>query len=207
MRGSTKAPVKGPGRSRGGPRNAGAPFAPRGFAADGKPAERSAAGRAAAQRVAEPEELEAPAQLQEEDEEEDEMLQGKFSPAQRTGAAGEPGSRGGEGNLPDDLRDGVESLSGVAMGDVKVHYNSSKPAQVDALAYAQGSDIHLASGQEKHLPHEAWHVAQQAQGRVKPTMKTDSGVPVNDDPGLEREADVKGTQAAQHRRREPDEGS
>ena len=30
----------------------------------------------------------------------------------------------------------------------------------DALAYAQGSDIHLAPGQEQHLPHEAWHVVQ-----------------------------------------------
>jgi len=50
-----------------------------------------------------------------------------------------------------------------------VHYNSDKPAQLQAHAYAQGTDIHLASGQEKHLPHEAWHVVQQKQGRVKPT--------------------------------------
>ncbi|MEA5547922.1 hypothetical protein VB816_23335, partial [Limnoraphis robusta CCNP1324] len=39
------------------------------------------------------------------------------------------------------------------------------------------------------LPHEAWHVVQQMQGRVKPTMQM-KGVQVNDDQGLEREANV-----------------
>jgi Domain of unknown function (DUF4157) len=92
--------------------------------------------------------------------------------------------------LPDNLKAGVESLSGLSMDHVKVHYNSSQPAQLNALAYAQGSDIHVAPGQERHLPHEAWHVVQQAQGRVKPTMQMKDGVPVNDDAGLEREADV-----------------
>ena len=83
------------------------------------------------------------------------------------------------------------------MDDVSVHYNSSKPAQLQALAYAQGTDIHIAPGQEKHLPHEAWHVAQQKQGRVKPTMQMKVGVPVNDDAGLENEADVMGAKALQ----------
>ena len=79
---------------------------------------------------------------------------------------------------------------------VKVHRNSSKPAQLNALAYAQGSDIHLAPGQEAHLPHEAWHVVQQAQGRVSPTRQMKEGLPVNDDCGLEREADLMGSKAA-----------
>ncbi len=99
--------------------------------------------------------------------------------------------------LPDNLKSGVEQLSGYAMDDVKVHYNSSQPAQLNALAYAQGTDIHVAAGQEKHLPHEAWHVAQQKQGRVQPTMQMKQGVPVNDDPGLENEADVMGAKAVQ----------
>ncbi|OXS61887.1 hypothetical protein B1A99_04615 [Cohnella sp. CIP 111063] len=72
--------------------------------------------------------------------------------------------------LPDNLRSGMENLSGYSMDDVKVHYNSDKPAQLNAHAYAQGSDIHVASGQEQHTPHEAWHVMQQAQGRVQPTL-------------------------------------
>lgn len=97
--------------------------------------------------------------------------------------------------LPDNLKSGVESLSGYLMDDVKVHYNSDKPAQLNAHAYAQGTDIHLASGQEKHLPHEAWHVVQQKQGRVMPTLKLEGGVKVNDDASLEKEADVMGEKA------------
>jgi metal-dependent HD superfamily phosphatase/phosphodiesterase len=98
--------------------------------------------------------------------------------------------------LPNQLKTGIESLSGMSMDHVKVHYNSSKPAQLNAHAYAQGSQIHLASGQEKHLPHEAWHVVQQAQGRVQATTQMKESVPVNDDVGLEREADVMGAKAA-----------
>ncbi|HET6991337.1 MAG TPA: DUF4157 domain-containing protein, partial [Bacteroidia bacterium] len=97
--------------------------------------------------------------------------------------------------LPDNLKSGIENLSGISMNDVKVHYNSSQPAQLNAHAYAQGTDIHLASGQEKHLPHEAWHVVQQKQGRVKPTTQMKGKVNVNDDKGLEKEADVMGAKA------------
>lgn len=97
--------------------------------------------------------------------------------------------------LPDNLKSGIESLSGMSMDHVKVHFNSDRPAQINAHAYAQGSDIHVASGQEKHLPHEAWHVVQQAQGRVRPTMQMKGDVPVNDDAGLEHEADVMGDKA------------
>ena len=91
--------------------------------------------------------------------------------------------------LPDDLKTGIENLSGFAMDDVKVHRNSNKPAQLQAHAYAQGTDIHLAPGQEKHLPHEAWHVVQQKQGRVKPTLQLKGKTAINDDAGLEQEAD------------------
>lgn len=77
------------------------------------------------------------------------------------------------------------------MDDVKVHYNSDKPAQLNALAYAQGTDIHVAPNQEKHLPHEAWHVVQQKQGRVQPTVQL-QGVNVNDNEGLKKEADEMG---------------
>tara|TARA_B100000508_G_C11465278_1_gene281467 strand:- start:1573 stop:3321 length:1749 start_codon:yes stop_codon:yes gene_type:complete len=99
--------------------------------------------------------------------------------------------------LPDQLKSGIESLSGYSMDDVKVHYNSAKPAQLQAHAYAQGTHIHLASGREKHLPHEAWHVVQQKQGRVKPNMQLKGNWNVNNDPGLEREADLMGGKANQ----------
>ena len=100
-------------------------------------------------------------------------------------------------SLPDNVKQGVESLSGISMDDVKVHYNSDKPAQLNAYAYAQGTDIHIASGQEKHLPHEAWHVVQQKQGRVQPTTMMKAKVFINDDKGLEKEADVMGARALQ----------
>ena len=89
---------------------------------------------------------------------------------------------------------GVETLSGLAMDDVRVHYNSPQPAQLQALAYTQGTDIHVGPGQEKHLPHEAWHVVQQKRGRVKPTMQIQD-VAINDEAGLEKEADVMGAKA------------
>ena len=97
--------------------------------------------------------------------------------------------------LPDNLKSGIENLSGYSMDDVKVNYDSAKPAQLNAHAYAQGSEIHLAPGQEKHLPHEAWHVVQQKQGRVKPTIQMKGRINVNDDKNLEKEADMMGVKA------------
>jgi len=99
--------------------------------------------------------------------------------------------------LPDHLKSGIENLSGLTMDDVRVHYNSNKPAQLNAHAFAQGTNIHIASGQEKHLPHEAWHIVQQKQGRVQPTRQMKGKVNVNDDKTLEKEADVMGGKAMQ----------
>jgi hypothetical protein len=97
--------------------------------------------------------------------------------------------------LPDDLKANVESLSGYNLDNVRVHYNSSKPAQVQALAYAQGNKIYVAPGQEKYLPHEVWHVVQQKQGRVRPTIQMKGEVGINDDETLEKEADIMGLKA------------
>ena len=138
----------------------------------------------------------APAHHLPHESEEDETHQLKAATAGTTAA--QPTSTPNRTGLPDNLKAGIESLSGMSMDHVKVHYNSAQPAQLNALAYAQGSDIHVAPGQEKHLPHEAWHVVQQAQGRVKPTMQMKGGVPVNDDAGLEREADMMGARSAMH---------
>lgn len=97
--------------------------------------------------------------------------------------------------LPDHLKGGIENLSGISLDDVKVHRNSDKPSQLQAHAYAQGTDIHLGPGQEKHLPHEAWHVVQQKQGRVKATKQLKGEFNLNDDEGLEKEADLMGEKA------------
>ncbi|MGY6412313.1 MAG: eCIS core domain-containing protein [Alkalilacustris sp.] len=136
------------------------------------------------------------------DPDDEELLQGKAiqrygleeeEPLQGAGLA-PPQGRATQQGLPEGLRLGVEQLSGRSLEDVRVHYNSPRPAEVHAHAYAQGSDIHLAPGQERHLPHEAWHVVQQAQGRVQPTTRV-GGEMVNDDAGLEREADLMGKRA------------
>jgi hypothetical protein len=120
--------------------------------------------------------------------EEEEPLQGRLAaPVQRAEGSAAQG-------LPGPLRSGVEALSGRDMSDVRVHYGSARPATVAAHAYAQGDDIHLAPGQERHLPHEAWHVVQQREGRVRPTG-TVAGQALNDDPGLEQEADRMGARA------------
>ncbi|MEL6538457.1 MAG: DUF4157 domain-containing protein, partial [Bacteroidota bacterium] len=119
------------------------------------------------------------------------LAQRKEAPSPNNPSQTNPNTTG----LPDALKSGVEHLSGYAMDDVKVHYNSSEPATVQAHAYAQGTDIHLGPGQEKHLPHEAWHVVQQKQGRVQPTRQMKGGKPINDDGGLEQEADEMGAKA------------
>ncbi|WP_081681210.1 DUF4157 domain-containing protein [Cellulomonas sp. URHD0024] len=111
-----------------------------------------------------------------------------------------PAQRSSGAPLPEGLRTGVEQLSGVSLDGVTVHYDSDRPAQVGALAYTQGSEIHVGPGQEEHLPHEAWHVVQQAQGRVRPTMQLKGTTRVNDDHGLEHEADVMGARAVRWQR-------
>ena len=127
--------------------------------------------------------------------EEEEPLQGKFTPAAVSQRQADSSNNTG---MPDQLKSGIEGLSGYAMDDVKVHYNSAKPAAMQAHAYAQGTDIHIAPGQERHLPHEAWHVVQQKQGRVQATTQL-KGEAINDDPGLEHEADVMGAKALQRK--------
>lgn len=129
--------------------------------------------------------------------EEEEPVQGKFETTQLAAEEEEEPAQLKENKtgLPDTLKSGVENLSGHSLDDVKVHYNSSQPQTLQAHAYAQGTDIHVAPGQEKHLPHEAWHVAQQKQGRVQPTKQLKGTTNINDDQGLEKEADVMGAKA------------
>ncbi len=107
-----------------------------------------------------------------------------------------PPRQSNQTGLPDNLKSGMENLSGMSLDHVRVHRNSAKPAAVQAHAYAQGNEIHLAGGQEHHLPHELGHVVQQLQGRVKPTINV-GGAAVNDDAGLESEATAMGAMALQ----------
>ena len=83
--------------------------------------------------------------------EEDEPLQGKLASQASAQRQKESVSKPNNTGLPDKLKSGIESLSDMSMDHVKVHYNSSQPAQLNALAYAQGSEIHVAPGQEQRL--------------------------------------------------------
>lgn len=133
------------------------------------------------------------AQLQDEDD--DELLQGKFAPVQRQTA--------NLTGMPDAVKQRMEDSFDTDFSSVRVHPDSSKAPDVGALAYTQGSDIHFAPGQFKPdtsagqqlLGHELTHVIQQAEGRVQPTTEI-GGMAVNDDFGLENEADVLGNKAA-----------
>ncbi|MEZ3447050.1 MAG: DUF4157 domain-containing protein [Lachnospiraceae bacterium] len=90
--------------------------------------------------------------------------------------------------IPDRMKQYFEDNSGFSMSDVRVHYNSDRPAKVLALAYTQGEEVYLGPGQEKHLPHELGHVIQQKEGIVLPTESVNH-MPVNSDARLEADAD------------------
>ena len=121
-------------------------------------------------------------------------LQRKSSSMRSSNSTPVSGKRENNTGLPDGLKAGIESLSGIDISDVKVHYNSNKPTEVGALAYTKGTDIYIAPGQEKNLPHEAWHAVQQIQGRVRPTGQI-KDIAVNDNRELENEAGRMGLKA------------
>ncbi|MEM6830710.1 MAG: DUF4157 domain-containing protein, partial [Bacteroidota bacterium] len=96
--------------------------------------------------------------------------------------------------LPEPFKTELENRSGFDLGKVEVYDNSPLPDKLGAYACAYGLQIHLAPGQQDSLLHEAWHVIQQLQGRVKPTRWIGS-LPLNDDPELEMEAWVEARMA------------
>jgi hypothetical protein len=105
--------------------------------------------------------------------------------------------------LPQDTQGKMDGLFGTDLSSVRVHTNSAVPP-AGKKAFTEGTDIFFTSGaynphteSGKHLiGHELAHVVQQQQGRVKVTPAS-NGKNVNDDPGLEREADEMGKKAAQ----------
>ncbi len=115
------------------------------------------------------------------------LLQGRFAcPNPPTQHQGDDENRTG---MPDSVKSGLEKLLGLDLSGIRVHYNSAKPAKLNALAYTQGQDIQVGPGQERLLAHEGWHVVQQMQGRVQITVRA-QGASINNELALEREADV-----------------
>lgn len=99
--------------------------------------------------------------------------------------------------IPDELKARLEAFSGISLDDVKVYYNSDLPDQHDALAYTEGTNVYIATGQEKHLMHELWHVIQYKQGRVKATSKVNKK-PLDNREQMEHEAETIPTKVLQH---------
>jgi hypothetical protein len=118
----------------------------------------------------------------------------RLHPAGHTEAPVRPRSRAGGEPLPAHLRQALEHLSGLDMSDARVHRDSALPALVGARAFAHGERIYLAPGADDALAHEAWHVVQQKQGRVGVTGWV-NGLPLNDEVGLEAEAEAMGVEA------------
>lgn len=103
----------------------------------------------------------------------------------------------GENTQEAQIKNNVSQMTGTDVSDAVVHYNSNKPVQLKAEATAQGNEVHLAPGKERHLGHELAHVAQQKQGIVKPTVQANNGISINNDPRLEKQADDIGAKAMQ----------
>ena len=191
LKSSSRAPV-----SRGG-RDAG----PAGRSTDAKPFSaghimqlQRAAGNQAVQSMLSAQLKKADAPIPRVGLEEEEELQMK--------KADSPIQRKSNGKMPEAVQSKMESAIGADFSDVNIHVGS-QASDVGALAYTQGSDIHFAPGQynpdsssgQQLLGHELAHVKQQREGRVQPTTQA-KGLPINDDPGLEREADRMGQKAA-----------
>ena len=123
---------------------------------------------------------------------EDELVQGKLTTQRAEGPAVAPA-----------LSSMIPTFGAEMLSSVNLHPDSPTPQEVGALAYTQGHDIHFAPGQFKPdtqagrqlIGHELAHVEQQDAGRVQPTTEI-GGMPVNDNPGLESEADQIGAKAA-----------
>ncbi len=108
--------------------------------------------------------------------------------------------------MPEDTLNKMSGAFGQDFSDVNIHSDSQSAVDSGALAYTQGQDIHFAPGQydpksdsgQELLGHELTHVVQQGQGRVQANNQV-NGMPLNDDKGLEKEADEMGEKVAQHK--------
>ncbi|MEM7657306.1 MAG: DUF4157 domain-containing protein [Bacteroidota bacterium] len=136
-------------------------------------------------------------------EEEEEELQMKANPLQRK-ENGVSIDNGGGASMPAAVQSQMETSMGSDFSSVRIHPNSSAAPEVGAQAFTQGDHIHFDSGKydpasqqgQELLGHELAHVVQQREGRVQPTTEV-NGVSVNDEVGLEREADEMGRSASQ----------
>jgi LysM repeat protein len=106
--------------------------------------------------------------------------------------------------LPDEVQAKMENSFSQDFSNVNIHKDSSSAQDINAKAYAQGTDIHFAPGEynpsskegQELIGHELTHVVQQSSGRVQPTIQG-KDLNINNDSLLEKEADDAGIKAAQ----------
>lgn len=102
-----------------------------------------------------------------------------------------------------------ENVKQLTNGQVDLHASGAKVQEtsqndprlknVGARSLAAGGQALI--GDKRDRGHEIWHLAQQAQRRVQPTT-TVNGQAVNDNPALEKEADVMGAKVMQNKPKE-----
>jgi hypothetical protein len=109
-------------------------------------------------------------------------------------------------SMPEEVQSKMERAFSTDFSAVHIHEGPQATA-MGALAYTQGTDIHFAPGQynpnsqrgQALLGHELTHVVQQSQGRVQATTQA-KGVDMNNEAGLEREAEEMGAKVARGER-------
>ncbi len=105
--------------------------------------------------------------------------------------------------LPRDLQSNMENSFGTDFSNVKIHKNSNRATELNALAFTQGENVHFAPGEfnpnskkgRELIGHEFTHVVQQRSGVVNPTSVQEKGINLNNDKGLEVAADSLGEKA------------
>ena len=163
-----------------------------------------------------------PAKLKKEEEVQEKSIEDFSSLSYDTGDADPPGDKNNlnqlsqakppvfqlksssSSGMPDETLNKMSSSFGTDFSDVNIHSDSKSATDAGALAYTQGNDIHFAPGQydpgsqsgQELLGHELSHVQQQREGRVQANNEV-NGMPLNDDKGLEAEADEGGRMAVQ----------
>jgi hypothetical protein len=135
------------------------------------------------------------------------IIQPKVGP--HTRALGNPKKEGTTNTsvttqLPEEVQAKMENSFGQNFSNVNIHKDSSSAKDINAKAYAQGTDIHFAPGEynphskegQELIGHELTHVVQQGQGKVGQEEIHGKGLSINQDVSLEKEADEMGKRAA-----------
>jgi hypothetical protein len=111
--------------------------------------------------------------------------------------------QGGGTSLAGDVRARLEPALGADLSGAKIHTGADSAKAADKLgarAFTVGSDVHFGAGEyqpgtkegDRLIAHEMTHTVQAKASGVQ----RKAGTPVNDDAGLEHEADAMGAKAA-----------